>query len=77
MEWSTLPLSPSIIRWYIISADGHELSGRARAHAYNNIRKRIIESVDSISRDERDAPLMQYIKNAGITRGRYIHYHAF
>ena len=32
----------------------------------------IIESVDSISRDERDAPLTQYITNAGITRARYI-----
>ena len=31
----------------------------------------IIESVDSISRDERDAPLMQYITNAGISRARY------
>ena len=31
----------------------------------------IIESVDSISRDERDAPLMQYITNAGITSARY------
>ena len=31
----------------------------------------IIESVDSISRDERDAPLTQYITNAGITHTRY------
>ena len=31
----------------------------------------IIESVDSISRDERDAPLMQYITNAGISCARY------
>ena len=34
----------------------------------------IIESVDSISRDERDAPLTQYITNAaigGISRDRY------
>ena len=31
----------------------------------------IIQSVDSISRDERDAPLTQYITNAGITRARY------
>ena len=31
----------------------------------------IIESVDSISRDEGDAPLMQYITNAGISRARY------
>ena len=35
----------------------------------------IIESVDSISRDERDAPLMQYITNAGITRARYTSTH--
>ena len=31
----------------------------------------IIESVDSISRDERDSPLTQYITNAGISRARY------
>ena len=31
----------------------------------------IIESVDSISRDEQDASLTQYITNAGITRARY------
>ena len=31
----------------------------------------IIESVDSISRNEPDAPLTQYITNAGITRARY------
>ena len=31
----------------------------------------IIESVDSISRDERDAPLTQYITNAGISRAGY------
>ena len=31
----------------------------------------IIESVDSISRDERDAALTQYITNTGITRARY------
>ena len=31
----------------------------------------IIEWVDSISRDERAAPLTQYITNAGITRARY------
>ena len=42
----------------------------------------IIESVDSIrhSRDERDAPLTQYITNTGISCARYIithfkHYH--
>ena len=31
----------------------------------------IIESVDSISKDEPDSPLMQYITNAGISRARY------
>ena len=31
----------------------------------------IIELVDSMSRDEPDAPLTQYITNAGISRARY------
>ena len=31
----------------------------------------IIESVGSISRDEPDSPLTQYITNAGISRARY------
>ena len=31
----------------------------------------IIESVDSISRDERGFPLTQYITNGGISRARY------
>ena len=40
----------------------------------------IIESVDSISKDEPDSPLTQYITNAGISRTRYTithfkHYH--
>ena len=30
-----------------------------------------------ISRDERDSTLTQYITKAGISRARYIHYHAF
>ena len=30
----------------------------------------IIESVDSINRDERGFPLMQYITNGGISRAR-------
>ena len=33
--------------------------------------KIIIESVDSISRDEPDSPLTQYITNAGISLARY------
>ena len=32
--------------------------------------KNIIESVDSINRDERSFPLMQYITNGGISRAR-------
>ena len=36
-----------------------------KMHSYQGF---IIESVDSISRDERDAP---YITNAGISRARY------
>ena len=31
----------------------------------------IIESVDSISRDERDSPQMQYITNVGTSHARY------
>ena len=31
----------------------------------------IIESIDSISRDEPDSPLTQYITNAGISRAMY------
>ena len=31
----------------------------------------VLESVDSISRDERDAPLTQYITNAAVTRATY------
>ena len=34
-------------------------------------RRRLIESIGSISRDERDVPLTQYITNAGISRARY------
>ena len=37
----------------------------------NNNNNHRVGTVDSISRDERDAPLMQYITNAGITRARY------
>ena len=46
----------------------------AYSHKYcaciNNQLYGIIESVDSISRDERDVPLTQYITNAGISRAR-------
>ena len=44
------------------------------------LRIRIIESVDSISKDERGFPLTQYITNGRISRGGYTfthfkHYH--
>ena len=49
----------------------NELQKIGHYRARSTEERRIIESVDSISRDERDAPLMQYITNAGITRARY------
>ena len=47
---------------------------------YTNILTIIIESVDSISKDERGFPLTQYITNGRISRARYTithfkHYH--
>ena len=33
--------------------------------------KYVMESVDTISRDDPDSPLTQYITNAGISRARY------
>ena len=39
--------------------------------------KHIIESVDSISKDERGFPLTQYITNGRITGAGYVHFHAF
>ena len=41
---------------------------KSQAGSFESI---IIESVHSISRDERDAPLTQYITNAGIYHARY------
>ena len=38
---------------------------------FGRVRIRIIESVDSISRDERGFPLTQYITNGRISRARY------
>ena len=35
----------------------------------------LVESIDSISRDEQDVPLTQYITNAGISRARYTTMH--
>ena len=44
-----------------------------RLHCIHRRERTIIitKSIDSISRDERDDPLTQYITNAGITRARY------
>ena len=44
---------------------------KSASSSHQSCNTSIIESVDSISRDERDAPLTQYITNAGITRARY------
>ena len=41
----------------------HELALSSKVFVWANFTI-IIESVDSISRDERDVPLMQYITNA-------------
>ena len=35
------------------------------------VRRYIIESIDSISRDERGFPLKQYVTNGRISRARY------
>ena len=42
---------------------------------FRSLRIRIIESVDSISKDERGFPLMQYITNGRISRGGYTFTH--
>ena len=48
----------------------HEWYGSARKGG-KATECRYIESVDSISRDEQDSSLTQYITNAGISRARY------
>ena len=52
---------------YTISCD----TGRTIQNIIYNYIYIIIESLDSISRDERDTPFTQYIANTGITRARY------
>ena len=42
---------------------------------FPSLRIRIIESVDSISKDERGFPLTQYITNGRISRGGYTFTH--
>ena len=37
----------------------------------------IIESVDSISRNEPDSPQTQYVTDAGISHVKYTDYHAY
>ena len=51
------------------------LTGNCPVSGRNFEHCNIIESVDSISRDERDAPLTQYITNARISRARFKHHH--
>ena len=57
--------------WCSSSAAGHRYSPMVGLWQVSNPVLCIIESVDSISRDERDALLTQYITNAGISRVRY------
>ena len=57
-------------------ADPLVVSGFKNFHADTNAHsKYIIESVDSISKDERGFPLTQYITNGRISRGGYIFTH--
>ena len=48
---------------------------KIRHYRGRRIRIRIIESVDSISKDERGFPLTQYITNGRISRGGYTFTH--
>ena len=45
--------------------------GTSRSYLLRESTDSMIESVDTISRDEPDYPLTQYITNAGISRARY------
>ena len=60
--WGSLRLAP-IIHIIIISLS-QVARGREVFRVHNEYIIGIIESVDSISRDERDVPLTQYITNA-------------
>ena len=71
---SSIPTFCSFLKCFLIILWLHTLSDVIRSllcnqHAFSP--GIIIESVDSISRDERDAPLTQYITNTGISRARY------
>ena len=56
---------------------GHFINDKLPYDKVNFKIRIIIESVDSICRDETDSQYTQYITNEGISRARYIHYHAF
>ena len=73
------------LRWALANGadlyvNKRQMIRRYRARSTEERRRRrirriiIIESVDSISMDEQDVTLTQYITNAGITRGRYHHH---
>ena len=85
-QWKTsLILTYRVYRLYdinigkirIIQQTREARSARQLAKYNNNftnfkVIKHIIESVDSISRDDRGFPLTQYITNGRISRARYI-----
>ena len=51
------------------------VNGKPRSSLLIESTDSIIESVDSISKDERGFPLTQYITNGGISRGGYTFTH--
>ena len=59
------------VRVCVCVCHGREKRENLHHAKISHYRVDIIESVDSISRDEPDSPLTQYITNAGISRARY------
>ena len=66
-----LKVFPVCSCFFFLDFDINHKKSRIKIKNKSNLLIFIIESVDSISRDERDAPLTQYITNAGISRARY------
>ena len=58
-----------------LNLNKHALSLHADCDLHTYIHTYIIESVDSISKDERGFPLTQYITNGRISRGGYTFTH--
>ena len=56
-----------LVSWFIYLLRAKRCFWSVQWHGFSII----IESIDSMSRDEPDSPLTQYITNAGISRARY------